>query len=164
MRWRGMEEHGQSESGVPLSTRLRERRVLIEQYVPAEIQAVTRQTVETLRTSGIEQRVLQPGTPSPGFALPDHNGKPVSSTDLLSRGRLVLLFLRGRWCPFCVAQVEAMNEVLVAIRQAQAELIAICPQTVHQCSLMRDQHHLSFSLLSDSGNRVASQFGLVYRV
>ncbi len=29
---------------------------------------------------------------------------------------------------------------------------------------MRDQHHLTFSLLSDAGNRTARQFGLVYRV
>jgi peroxiredoxin len=29
---------------------------------------------------------------------------------------------------------------------------------------MRDQHRLAFSLLVDAGNRLARQFGLVYRV
>jgi peroxiredoxin len=164
MRWRGLEESGLSESGVPLSTRLRERRALIEQYVPAETQAVTRQAVDDLRASGISRRVLQPGAQAPTFKLPDQDGKPVSSVELFSRGRSVLLFIRGRWCPFCVAQLEAMNEVAGQIRQASAELIAISPQKVHQCSLMRDQHHLTFQLLSDAGNDVARQFGLVYRV
>ena len=165
MRWRGLEDsQQQAETGVPLRRRLQERRQLIEQYVPPETQAVTRQTVDELQASGISQRVLAPATRIPAFELPDHDGKPVSSAELLSRARLVILFLRGRWCPFCVAQVEAMNEVAGQIRQAGGEIIAISPQKVHQSSLMRDQHHLAFSLLSDAGNQVARQFGLVYPV
>jgi peroxiredoxin len=35
---------------------------------------------------------------------------------------------------------------------------------VKQTYFMRDQHRLRFPLLSDPGNRVARQFGLVYRV
>lgn len=42
--------------------------------------------------------------------------------------------------------------------------MAISPQTVHQSYLMADQHHLRFPLLSDAGNKIAKQFGLVYRV
>jgi peroxiredoxin len=164
MRWRGLDESQPSETGVPLSRRLQERRALIAQYVPAETQAVTRATVAQLQASGMAKRVLVPGAQMPPFELPDHDGNLVSSANLLARGRLVLLFLRGRWCPFCVAQAEAMNEAVGAIRQRGGELIAISPQTVHQCLLMRDQHHLSFSLLSDAGNQVARQFGLVYRV
>jgi peroxiredoxin len=165
MRWRGLEDsQQQTETGVPLSQRLQERRKLIEQYVPAETQALTRQTVEELHASRMAEHVLAPGTQMPAFELPDHDGKPISSAELLSRGRLVILFLRGRWCPFCVAQVEAMNEIAGQIRAAGGELVAISPQKVHQSSLMRDQHHLIFPLLSDAGNQVARQFGLVYRV
>jgi len=42
--------------------------------------------------------------------------------------------------------------------------VAISPQTVKQSFFMADQHALRFPLLSDSGNGVARQFGLVYRV
>jgi peroxiredoxin len=42
--------------------------------------------------------------------------------------------------------------------------VAISPQTVKQSFFMVDQHKLRFPLLSDSGNQVARQFGLVYRV
>ena len=57
-----------------------------------------------------------------------------------------------------------MNQILPRIQQAQAALIAISPQTVQQSFFMADQHKLRFPLLSDPGNRVARQFGLVYRV
>ncbi len=88
----------------------------------------------------------------------------MASADLLARGRLVLCFFRGRWCPFCVAQLEAMNLALPRIEQAGASLLAISPQTVQQSYFMADQHRLRFPLLSDAGNTVARQFGLVYRV
>ena len=83
---------------------------------------------------------------------------------LLSKGRLVICFFRGRWCPFCVGQLEAMNLLVPQIEQAGACLVAISPQTVQQSFFMADQHKLRFPLLSDVGNQVARQFGLVYRV
>jgi peroxiredoxin len=57
-----------------------------------------------------------------------------------------------------------MNRILPQIRDAGAELLAISPQTVQQSFFMADQHRLAFPLLSDAGNQVARQFGLVYRV
>src|SRR6202034_3968404 len=92
--------------------------------------------------------------------LPDHDGKSISSSDLLAKGRLVLCFIRGRWCPFCVGQMEAMNLIAPEIERVGATLAAISPQTVQQSFFMRDQHKLRFPLLSEGGNNVARQFGL----
>ena len=107
---------------------------------------------------------LQVGEKAPEFELPDHDGKNVSSKYLPGTARLVLCFIRGRWCPFCVGQMEAMNLILPEIEQAEAKLVAISPQTVRQSFFMHDQHKLRFPLLSDAGNQVARQFGLTYRV
>ena len=57
-----------------------------------------------------------------------------------------------------------MNRILPEIEQASASHAAISPQTVKQSFFMADQHRLRFPLLSDAGNLVARQFGLVYRV
>ncbi len=57
-----------------------------------------------------------------------------------------------------------MNLLVPQIEQAGASLVAISPQTVQQSFFMVDQHKLRFPLLSDAGNQVARQFGLVYRV
>ena len=108
--------------------------------------------------------VVAVGARMPEFSLPDQNGKTVSSAGLLSRGRLVLCFFRGRWDPFCCGQMEAMNRILPEIEEAGATLAAISPQTVKQSFFMADQHKLRFALLGDAGNQVARQFGLVYGV
>src|SRR5581483_9935289 len=101
---------------------------------------------------------------APEFELEDQQGKIVRSAALLADGRLVICFIRGRWCPFCVGQLEAMNLALADIQRLGASLVAISPQTVKQSFFMVDQHHLRFPLLSDPHNQVARQFGLVYRV
>lgn len=141
-----------------------ERKELIAKYVPAEAQAIHAQAVAELKTKELAANILPVGAKAPDFGLPDHDGRLISSVDLLSRGRLVLCFIRGRWCPFCVGQMEAMNLIVPQIEKAGATLVAISPQTVKQSFFMHDQHKLRFPLLSDSGNKVAREFGLVYRV
>lgn len=137
---------------------------MIAKYVPAETQSIHAQAVSGLKAMRLADRILQVGAKAPLFELLDQNGATVSSSDLLVQGRLILCFIRGRWCPFCVGQMEAMNLVVPQIEQHNARLVAISPQTVKQSFFMHDQHKLKFPLLSDARNNVARQFGLTYRV
>jgi peroxiredoxin len=164
MKWRSLEESSPEMGVRPLREVYAERKELIAKYVPAETQAVHARAVGELKRQRLAANMLSVGTKAPEFELQDHVGKIVSSSELLLKQRLVLCFIRGRWCPFCVAQMEAMNLVLPEIAQAGATLVAISPQTVQQSFFMRDQHKLRFPLLSDEGNKVARQFGLAYRV
>ena len=164
MKWRSLEESGPGVDARPLREIFAERKELISKYVPPQTQAVHAATTTALKQQRLAANILPVGAKIPEFQLPDHDGKNLSSSFLLAKGRLVLCFIRGRWCPFCVAQMEAMNLVLLDVEQASATLIAISPQTVQQSFFMRDQHKLRFPLLSDGGNKVARQFRLTYRV
>src|ERR1022692_1044782 len=164
MKWRSLEESNPETEIRPLCEIFAERKELIAKYVPAETQAIRARAVAELKQKRLAANILPVGSKAPDFQLQDHDGKSVSSFDLLSKGRLVLCFIRGRWCPFCVGQMEAMNLVAPEIELAGATLAAVSPQTVKQAFFMRDQHKLRFPLLSDAGNKVARQFSLTYRV
>ncbi len=164
MKWRSLEESGAVADQRPLREIYAERKELIAKYVPAETQAIHAQAVAELNQRNLAANILPIGAKAPSFELQDHNGKVIRSSDLLADGRLVLCFIRGRWCPFCVGQMEAMNLIAPQLEQAGATLAAISPQTVKQSFFMHDQHKLRFPLLSDAGNKVARQFGLTYRV
>jgi peroxiredoxin len=164
MKWRSLEETSPRTDVRPLREILAERKELIGKYVPAETQAIHACAIAELKQRRLATNILPIGAKIPEFQLQDHDGKSVSSSALLTRGGLVLCFIRGRWCPFCVAQMEAMNLILPEIERAGATFVAISPQTVQQSFFMRDQHKLRFPLLSDAGNDVARQFGLTYRV
>jgi len=164
MKWRSLEE---SQSGVdtrPLREIFAERKELIAKYVPSETQAIHARAVAELKEKHLAANILPVGATAPSFELPDHDGKPVSSRALLEQRPLVICFIRGRWCPFCVGQMEAMNLIIPQLEHPGASLIAISPQTVKQSFFMHDQHKLRFPLLSDSGNVVARQFRLTYRI
>jgi peroxiredoxin len=164
MKWRSLEQASPDADPRPLREIFAERKELIAKYVPLETQAIHARVIVELKERHLSVGILPVGSKIPEFQLQDHDGKSVSSSDLLAEGPLVLCFIRGRWCPFCVAQMEAMNLVLPEIEQAGATLAAISPQTVQQSFFMRDQHKLRFPLLSDAGNKVEWQFGLPYRV
>ncbi len=164
MKWRSFEESNPETDSRLLRQIFAERKKLVEKYVPPETQAIHARAVTELQQRYLATNILPVGAKAPVFELQDHDAKTVSSSYLLAKGKLVLCFIRGRWCPFCVGQMEAMNRILPQIEKAGAALIAISPQTVKQSFFMHDQHKLRFPLLSDGGNKVARQFGLTYRV
>lgn len=164
MKWRSLQESGSYSDTRPLRQIFAERKETIAQCVPADVQAIHERTVAALKAQGLAAKALAVGGKAPSFELSDQDGKRVSSADLLSKGRLVFSFIRGRWCPFCVGQMEAMNYIAAQIEAAGASLVAISPQTEKQAYFMHDQHNLLFPLLVDAHNAVARQFGLVYRV
>lgn len=164
MKWRSVEESALGTNPRPLRDTLAERKELIAKYVLPETRAIHDRATAELKERRLADNILRIGEKAAEFELPDHNGKIVSSANLLAKGRLVISFIRGRWCPFCVGQMEAMNIALAQMARCGASFVAISPQTVKQSFFMHDQYKLCFSLLSDSGNKVAHQFGLTHQV
>ena len=133
--------------------------------VQPERLAISEQHVAELFATGIEDRILRPGTRAPEFTLQDAlTGKPVHSTDLLSLGPLVINFFRGRWCPYCVTELEVWRNLNTQLRAAGAFFIAISPQTQRHNDFTLQQHLLPFPILSDTDAAVAEQFGIAYSV
>lgn len=166
MDWRGAAKGGTDVAGieVPLRQRLAEIRQNVEALLPADRMAPVERAIADLAGSGIEDRALQVGATAPEFELPDHNGKLVRSAELLRRGPLIVVFYRGRWCPYCITTLETWNQWLPPIQAKGARLVAISPQKPQHTFFTADQHKLAFPVLSDLGHAVARKFGLVYRL
>jgi peroxiredoxin len=132
--------------------------------VQAERLEISERAVAELYAAGVEDRILPVGSQVPEFALPDAAGHLVHSSDLLALGPLVINFFRGRWCPYCITELESWRDFYSAVRKRGALLVGISPQTVRQNDFTAGQHGLGFPVLSDSGCQLAAQFGLAYSV
>ena len=132
--------------------------------VQAERLAIGEHALEELFATGIEERILPVGAQAPEFELRDSAGRLVRSRDLLSVGPLVIKFFRGRWCSYCVTELETWRDLYGRLRELGALLVAISPQTQRQSDFAIQQHGLPFPLLHDPAAKVAEQFGLVYTV
>src|SRR5579862_6016395 len=73
--------------------------------------------IADLYASGAEDRILAVGAKAPAFALPDGSNRLVRSADLLALGPLIINFFRGRWCPYCITELEAWRDLYSAIRE-----------------------------------------------
>jgi hypothetical protein len=65
--------------------------------IPADKATIMHRVTQDLRASGIMDGVPKVGDPLPEFALANAHGEQVRSSDLLSRGAVVLTVFRGSW-------------------------------------------------------------------
>jgi peroxiredoxin len=126
--------------------------------------AIGERSIQELFESGIEKRILPAGATAPAFSLPDFSGRIVRSADLLALGPLVVNFFRGRWCPYCVTELEAWRDLYPALRERGALVVGISPQTQRQSDFTAAQHNIPFPLLTDPGCGVSERFGLMWAV
>lgn len=132
--------------------------------VQPERLAINERAVEELFATGIEQHILPAGAKAPEFVLSDASGRKIKSIDLLALGPVILNFFRGRWCPYCMTELEAWRDLYPIVRDRGGLLVAISPQTTRQSDFTQGQHNIPFPLLNDDGCKVAEKFGLVYTI
>lgn len=134
-------------------------------HLPKDKLAVIVQTTEELRQSEILKDSLNIGDRVKDFTLPNVSGDAVELKQLLAAGPVVISFFRGTWCRFCNLELKALQDVLPEIQALGASLVAISPQTPDYYSMSTAQDSsLDFEVLSDVGNQVARNFGIVYQV
>ena len=130
--------------------------------IPDGASAIMESHIESLRKNGAVDQILKPGTKAPAFMLKNQRGEDISSVDLIKHGPLVVSFTRGSWCPFCAAEVRALNEVYEQFRHAGIELVVLSPQSPDSTQKQATAEKLKFNLLVDKDNEIGNAFGLVY--
>jgi peroxiredoxin len=119
---------------------------------------------DQLVQAGIGSAAPKIGDLAPDFRLPDQLGREVDSRALRTEGPLVISFYRGNWCPYCNLEMRALQQSLPQIEEAGAGLVAISPQLPDESLSMAEKHELAFPVLSDVGNRIGRQYGLLFTV
>lgn len=145
-----------------LTQKLQEFRQQFSANQPETIKEVMAQTTTDLINSKIAEQSLSKGAKVPNFTLPNAVGQEVSLESLLTKGAVVISFYRGGWCPYCNLELRALQQVLPEIETKGATLVAISPETPDSSLSTQEKNELSFEVLSDRGNIVAKQFGLVF--
>jgi peroxiredoxin len=132
--------------------------------IPAPVTETMHRATAELIASGAAKRALKVGDKAPAFTLKDPEGKAVSLAELLANGPLVLTFYRGVWCPYCNADLQALQATLPELEKYGVKLVAISPQTAPNSRRSQRENKLTFAILSDPGNEVAAAFGLRFKL
>jgi peroxiredoxin len=118
--------------------------------------------IDWLTGIGVADSALNVGKRAPEFLLPDVDGRLVSSRELLQRGPLVVSFMRGSWCPFCVAEMRAYQSCLAGSEFSGANVVTITPDTGRYPRQMKRKFGLDMvQILSDVSYGLTLGFGLL---
>ncbi|MGD1854988.1 MAG: peroxiredoxin-like family protein [Leptolyngbyaceae cyanobacterium] len=145
-----------------LADQLSEYRAGFQQKVPQDAQITMAAATDTLEASGIVNQALTVGDTAPDFELPDATGQSVRLSELLQQGPVIINFYRGEWCPYCNLELRAFQNLLPEFKQMGANLIAVSPELPDHSLSVTEKHSLEFAVLSDVGNKVSRQYGLVF--
>lgn len=148
----------------PLQAQLDEITAQTRKLVQPERLERNERVIAELFATGIEEKLLKAGDAIPAFSLPDARGKVIRSSDLLAIAPLVISFFRGRWCPYCMTELEAWRDAYTTLREAGALLVAVSPQSIRQNDFTATQHSLPFPILRDEKAAVAEAFGAGYTI
>lgn len=122
------------------------------------IEAMHRATAELI-ASGAAARAVEVGDKAPAFVLKDPDGHPVALADLLAQGPLVLTFYRGIWCPYCNADLQALQAALPQLEEYGVKLVAISPQTAPNSRRSQRENKLGFPIRPIRATRLPPPMG-----
>ena len=116
-----------------------------------------------LSQGGVPGDVLAVGEPMPDGDLLDVAGSPTSLTAARDDEPAVVVLYRGAWCPFCSLTLRAYeSQLLPGLRDRAVRLIAVSPQKPDGSLTTAETNELSYTVLSDPGNQIATALGVLW--
>ena len=130
--------------------------------MPADVIGAFAADQSALDAAGVPDGASAPGAVMPDGALLDAHGAPTSLAQVRGGRPAVVVFYRGAWCPYCnIALRIYQAELVPALAERGFELIAVSPQKPDGSLTTADTNALTFSVVSDPGNQLASALGIL---
>lgn len=80
----------------------------------------------------------------------------------LSNGPVVLVFIRGQWCPYCNRHMRSIQDSLALLKSAGAKVVVISPQKPEFIAKTIEKTNLETTILYDSGYVIINQFDVLF--
>lgn len=103
---------------------------------------------------------IEPGVPAVDFTLPDQNGNPVTLSSFFGKTDVLLLFVRGDWCPGCHIMLRTYYKYRDKFKEKGIYFIAIGPDPQGVNREMLERLDVDFTLLSDEDLKVTGRYGV----
>lgn len=101
---------------------------------------------------------------APDFKAKDQHGTEIRLKDLLKKGKVVLVFYRGQWCPYCNRHLKRLEDSLQLIKDKGATLLAVSPEKPESISITVEKTKASYSILYDEGLKIMKAYDVEYEL
>jgi peroxiredoxin len=101
---------------------------------------------------------------APDFKAKDQLGNEVKLKDLLKKGKVVLVFYRGYWCPYCNRELSRLNDSLHLIAEKGATVVAVTPEKPENIDSTLSRTKARFSILYDEGLKIMKAYDVEFEM
>jgi len=101
---------------------------------------------------------------APDFKAKDQSGNEVRLKDLLKKGKVVLVFYRGQWCPYCSKYLQKLQDSLTLIKEKGATVVAITPELPENVAKTVEKTKAEFPVLSDEGLKIMKAYDVEFEI
>lgn len=101
---------------------------------------------------------------APDFKGTDQNGKDIRLKDLIKKGKVVLVFYRGEWCPYCNRYLKRLEDSLQLVKDKGATLIAITPEQPENIAKTVEKTKAEYSILHDEDLKIMKAYEVEFEV
>jgi len=132
--------------------------------VPAEVIEILKKGMDNTEMEAIVKRAILLDDKAPNFTLSNHLGENVNLYKMLEEGPVVLTWYRGSWCPYCNMHLQYLQRNIPAFKELGANLLALSPEKPDNSLSLKEKHELEFEVLTDIDNKVAKDYGIVFKL
>lgn len=101
---------------------------------------------------------------APDFKAKDQHGNEVRLKDLLKKGKVVLVFYRGYWCPYCNRYLKKLEDSLAAIQGKGATLVAITAELPENIGKTVEKTGAEYPILFDEDLKIMKAYEVDFEV
>ena len=101
---------------------------------------------------------------APDFKAKDQHGNDIRLKDLIKKGKVVLIFYRGEWCPYCNKYLQRLEDSLQLVKDKGATLIAVTPEQPENISKTIEKTKAEYSILHDENLKIMKAYEVEFEV
>jgi glutaredoxin-dependent peroxiredoxin len=104
---------------------------------------------------------VEVGAKAPDFTLPNQNRQPVTLSEQLKKGPVVLAFFPGAFSGTCTSELCTFRDSSSELNTVGATVVGVSTDTFFALKAWADAQKFTFPLLSDYNREVLGQYGVV---
>ena len=107
---------------------------------------------------------LNVGEKAPTIFAKDQNGNTINSKEILKSKKILLVFYRGSWCPYCRKHLASLQENLNALHKKNVFVMVVTPEKPIKNLETQDKLKTHFSIIHDADNKIMTAYKVAYKV
>lgn len=106
----------------------------------------------------LEKGIINVGVEAPDFTLRNENDEAVTLSSFEGQRRVLLIFVRGDWCPGCHIMLRLYERERAKFQEKNVMLLAIGPDPIGVNKAMVEKLGIDYHILQDENLDVAKQY------